>query len=441
MRSNRFYFSLILNCLLILASAFLFFFFLMYRQQYSTATGVGILGFLLTLRLIRYVNRSNRILSSFLVYMHEKDPSLSYTRRYADTNFKGLYESLEKLIVEFKENRIDLEVQSQYLESILGNLSTGIICFDDSGKIQTMNKAAEKLLGTGSIHHLEKLENLHPGLGDRMKQMKSRGELAEQIRLKGKTNHLSIKCVRIKQGANPITIISLNDISREMEAQEISSWKKLIRVINHEIMNSMTPIITLSTAIRKKLTVIKTPEALDDAVQSAGIIEERSSGLVSFIERYKELTGLPSLKPERFQAGELLGKMEQLFRESLRKQSILFSCQSVCSIEVEADRQMMEQVLINLLSNAAEAVKHSEDPKIELACYKENQKHICISVRDNGEGIPADKLEQVFVPFFTTREKGSGIGLSLCKQIVQLHHGQIHIDSIPGSGTQVLISI
>ena len=295
MRSNRFYISIVLNCLLIFAAAFLFFYFLNIRQQPSTAAGVAVVAFLLLVRLIYFVNRSNRMLSAFLIYMQENDPSLSYTRRYTDKNFRGLNESLEKLIHEFKENRIDLEVQTQYLEALLGNISTGIISFENSGKIRTMNQAARNILATGPIKHLKEVEKNNPELGERMRNAGPKSEFIEQINSGGRAKQLSVASSQIKLGSEIIHIISLNDISNQMEEQEIRSWKKLIRVINHEIMNSMTPIITLSMAIRRKMKK-GTPDAVEDAVQSAGIIEERSSGLVNFIERYKKLTGLPPLK-------------------------------------------------------------------------------------------------------------------------------------------------
>lgn len=441
MEYNRFYISILIYCLLIFAAAFLFFFFLQTRQQPSTAAGIAVVAILLLFRLIYFVNRSNRILSSFLVYMQEKDPSLSYTVRYTDKNFRGLNESLEKLIHEFKENRIDLEVQAQYLDAILSNISTGILCFDDLGKVQTINNSAKQLLGFGSINQIEELEKVNPGFDARLFKLQPGRELTEEINSRGNKRQLSVTCSRIKQGGNYINIVSLNDISMQMEEQEISSWKKLIRVINHEVMNSMTPIITLSTAIRNKLMKVKTPEALDDAVRSAGIIEERSSGLVNFIERYKKLTGLPPPRLERFSAGNLLTKIEHLFSEAMNSQHIQLVCQSDCTIELEADRQMMEQVLINLVQNAVQAVSKVEKPEIELSCFAVGENQLCFTVRDNGEGIPADKLEQVFVPFFTTRDEGSGIGLSLCKQIIRLHNGQIHIQSTPGKGTEVSLVI
>jgi nitrogen fixation/metabolism regulation signal transduction histidine kinase len=441
MSYNRFHITLILYCLLIFAAAFLCFFFLYTRQQPNTAMGMALLAVLILLRMIHFVNRSNRILSNFLVYLQEKDPSLSYTVRYADKNFRGLKNSLEKLIREFRENRMELEVQSQYLEAILKNISTGILCFDDAGRIFTMNKAAENLLGTGSINRLGELKKVDPNLEEKMRQLHPDQELTEQFQAGGGRKHLSITCSRIKQGTSLINIITLKDISMQMEEQEITSWKKLIRVINHEVMNSMTPIITLSTAIRNKLTRIKTPEALEDAVNSAGIIGERSAGLIGFIERYKKLTGLPSPNREYFSAGELLFSIEELYRESTSNLHVDLSCQSDCDIQVEADREMMEQVLINLVQNAMDAVADSPQPEIVLSCFTESGGQVCISVRDNGEGIPADRLEQVFVPFFSTRNTGSGIGLSLCKQIMRLHHGQIQLDSEPGEGTCVTLRL
>jgi two-component system nitrogen regulation sensor histidine kinase NtrY len=214
-------------------------------------------------------------------------------------------------------------------------------------------------------------------------------------------------------------------------------------------MNSMTPIITLSMAIKRKLAngeEAKQAEqiskvAIEDALQSASIIEERSSGLVRFIERYKKLTGLPPINIERFPAGDLFSKVEQLFKEDLKEKGIRIKWPSQCNAEIEADRQMLEQVMINLVTNSVQALRNREDPEIELSCYRDANDHICLSVRDNGEGIQEDKLEKVFVPFFTTREEGSGIGLSLCKQIIRSHNGRTQIESTAGQGTRVVITL
>jgi nitrogen fixation/metabolism regulation signal transduction histidine kinase len=449
MGSNRFYISLVVNCLLIFAAAFLCFYFLQVREQPSTAAGIAFIAILLTFRLIYHVNRTNRILGNFLSYMQEKDPSLRFQISFVEKNFKGLNEALESMIREFKENRIELQVQAQYLETILDNVSTGMLTFNDEGEVMTMNSAAINCLGIGPVIRLGELDVKHPGFSSILLGMRAGDQLTRNLTKGGGEALLSIYHSQIRLKQETVHIVALNDITHQMEEQEILSWKKLIRVINHEIMNSMTPIITLSMAIRKKLDTQnqgKSPAppkqvALQDAIQSASIIEERSSGLVQFIERYKKLTGLPPMKIERFPAGELISKIEQLFQEEFQEKGVRFLHPSKCRIELEADQHMLEQVLINLVRNSLDALQRTEKPEIELSCYREGDKHVCLLVRDNGEGIPEDKLEQLFVPFFTTRETGSGIGLSLCRQIIRSHRGRIHIESVPGKGTRVIITL
>ena len=449
MGSNRFYISLAVNCLLILAAAFLCFYFLQVRQQPNTAVGLAILAILFTIRLIYHVNRTNRILGSFLAYMQEKDASLHYTVPYVEKNFRGLHEALDKLILEFKETRIDLEVQAQYLETILDNVSTGILCFDRHGEISTMNRSAAEFLDVERMKNISELDQLHSGLGTKILGMRPDEQHTDTIKSREGLAHLSLHATQIILKKESIHIVAINDITHQMEEQEILSWKKLIRVINHEIMNSMTPIITLAMATRKKLAGKEgvkskeeiSEEALEDAIQSASIIEERSKGLVEFIERYKRLTGLPPMKLERFAAADLFLKLEQLFREEIRDQGIKLSLPHNCNIQLEADRQMMEQVLINLVKNSLEAVRHVESPEINMDCVQESKDRLRLQVIDNGEGIPRDKLDQVFVPFFTTRDNGSGIGLSLCKQIIRSHQGHLHIESKPGQGTRVIITL
>ena len=449
MGSNRFYISLVLNCMLIFAAAFLCFYFMQVRQQPNTAIGIAIVAFLLTFRLIYHVNRTNRILGNFLSHMQEKDPTLHHSASFVDKNFRGLNEALDKLIREFKENRIDLEVQAHYLETILDNVSTGILCFGHQGMVTTLNKSAAELMDIKSIQHVAELDMLHAGLGTKILGMKPEEQHTVTIKRAEGIVQLSLHCTQIKLKQDFIQIVALNDITHQMEEQEILSWKKLIRVINHEIMNSMTPIITLAMATHKKLAGKEgvkakkalNQEALEDAIQSASIIEERSKGLVAFIERYKKLTGLPPMKMEHFAASDLFLQLEQLFREEFQAKGIKLSLPEKCIVQMKADRQMMEQVLINLVKNSQEAVRDSKDPEIGLSCTQGAGGRLQLQVKDNGEGIPPDKLDQVFVPFFTTRDHGSGIGLSLCKQIIRSHQGTLQIESSPGHGTRVTITL
>jgi two-component system nitrogen regulation sensor histidine kinase NtrY len=370
MGSNRFYISVLVNCLLIFVAAFLCFYFLQVREQPHTAAGMAIMGLLLAFRLIYHVNRTNRILGSFLSYMQEKDPSLRFQISFVEKNFKGLNEALERMIREFKENRIEIQVQAQYLETILDNVSTGILTFTDAGEVRTMNNAAIDCLDMGPVKHLNELDVNHPGISSILLGMRTGDQLTKNLTRGGGETLLSLYHSQIRLKQETVHIVALNDITHQMEEQEILSWKKLIRVINHEIMNSMTPIITLAMAIRKKLDIqhtgqpVKPPKqvALQEAIQSASIIEERSAGLVQFIERYKKLTGLPPMRTERFPAMELIPKIEQLFQAEFQEKEIRFLRPSKCRIELEADRHMLEQVLINLVRNSVDALQKYRKP-------------------------------------------------------------------------------
>jgi len=447
MATNRFYYSVLVNVLLISISAFLFFYFLMVTKQPTTAAGVGVLSIVLTGRLIYQVNRTNRILSNFLLYLKDEDPSLTYSARYAERNFRGLNQSLSLLIREFKEDRIDKEIQSQYLQTIIDNVATGIISMDDQGEVLLMNNTAKEILGIEQIEMIQELDEVHSGLGTRIQKLKTWDKLTEEISSNGKFHHLSLDSSTIKMKGKSNHVIAMNDIKYQMEEKEIESWRKLIRVITHEIMNSITPITTLTLAIKKKFTSKNrqkdiqdlVPADLTEALRSADIIEERSKGLVYFIEKYKTLTKLPPLKPTTIDLPGLFDRMNYLFAEQLQQKNIQLEIDISGLQEIHADKKLMEQVMINLLKNAIEAFDDSPDPHILVRSCRDNTGRNVIEITDNGSGIHENKLDQVFIPFFTTKENGSGIGLSLCRQIIRLHKGEMMIESIQGSGTKVCL--
>ena len=440
--------NILVRCVLIFISIFLFFFFLLHRKQPYTASGMLSLSLIILAGMIFYLNKTNRLLVNFLIHLQEEDLSLSYSAKKINKNFRSLYEQLEKILLRIKENRIEVEIQKQFLESILKDISTGIICLNDKGKVVTINKAALQLLGGREISNIQNLNKFKEGLANEILDLDPGRFITLDLKGKRGKTSASITTSDIKIRSKKFRIVSINDISHQMEEQEISAWKKLIRVINHEIMNSMTPITTLTLAIRNKLTkngkvgepCDQTKTGLEEAVRSAKIIEERSVGLIHFIKRYNELTSLSSLKLAGFKFIVLLHKVEEFFSKVMEQQNINFLINCDENIQIVADEKMLEQVMINLVKNAVEATKDSRDPQIKTSCYLEDNS-LLISVSDNGEGIPQDKLEQVFVPFFTTRIDGSGIGLSLCKQIIQMHDGQIDIQSEIGKGSTVNIRL
>lgn len=219
---------------------------------------------------------------------------------------------------------------------------------------------------------------------------------------------------------------------RTMEANEMESWQKLIRVMGHEIMNSITPIISLSEALGSRAVDERSYAYMQQGVQ---IIHKRSKGLLEFVENYRRLTRIPLPKKEKVELGTLLRDLKNLFPDNF-----IHILPPSTEIYLQADRVQIEQVLINLVRNAREACNAVEwdeciGPRIEVSVFHHPEWRVALSVADNGEGILPEVLDKIFVPFFTTKEGGSGIGLSLCRQIMHLHGGSITATSTPGTGT------
>lgn len=444
---NRFYINVFLNVFLIAAAYLAFIFFLFIRDQPATAILFGFFAVFFTGRLIYYINRTNRMLDNFIIFMKEHDPTLTISSRFVKKTFHGFYHNLQKIEDEMKESRIEKEIQAKYLHTIVENVQTGIVTLNKNNEVELINKAAKNYLGVTQLRHLSELNKTHSGLVARIRDLNPGEQILEKLTIHGKTHCLSIKGSFIKSKGEPYTIITFNDIKNELEEQEIHSWKKLIRIITHEIMNSITPITTLTGAIKRKLSERKgereiveyTSLEIQDALSGMDIIEERSRGVIHFISQYRKLTKLPPLQITGFGITDLFDKIKYLFKEQLKDSGIRFYT-DVRNVKVlHADKKMVEQILINLVKNAIEALNRIHSPFIEMKAFTDPEYHTILHIEDNGHGIPAKYLEHVFVPFFTTREQGSGIGLSLSKQIMRLHKGDIALFSEEGKGTRVVL--
>ena len=442
---NRFYFNLFINVILIsvLSMGFVYFFF--ETEQKTTAVLFLLLIALVTGRLIYYLNRTNRLLGMYFTYLNENDPTLAWSSGYVERNFRGLRVSLQGIMEQLKRSRIEKEVQARYFQTIVDNIDAGIITAYQSGKIQLMNKAAARFLDTPHIINISDLDQTHSNLGSSLKELLPGRSIVEKFMVRGHLYLLSIKANKMKSLGEEYTIFTFHDIRNEMEEQEINSWKRLIRVITHEIMNSITPITTLTLAIRKKIKGSKRRESsieiskedVDVALSSTEIIEERSKGLIHFIEKYRKITKLPPLKLSHCDIQELFGRIKLLYSQQLSENRIELLIEVHQIKSFKGDPQLVEQVLINLVKNSMEAFLEQPQPQIILKSFPDKDQRTIISVLDNGSGIRLENMEEIFIPFFTTKEDGSGIGLNVCRQIMRQHKGEIFVKSEEGKGTTV----
>ena len=311
------------------------------------------------------------------------------------------------------------------------------VTFDPNGKIQLINEASKNLLNIKRIDNIDELENINPQLFESINSINPTIEKLLKIKINNNLLHLSLQCTVFKLKEHSYKMVSLHDIKTVLEEQELDSWKKLIRVLNHEIMNSVTPITSLSSALNKMLNTKDekkielsnlSDEDAEDLIESLKTIENRSKGLLKFVTNYKKITKLPKPNYTKINIAGLLNHIIRLLKQKLEENNIQIEIVCPEDIVIEADHELIEQVIINLLLNAIEAIQHQDSKTISIHTYNSGN-YTFVEISDNGSGISDDVIDQIFVPFFTTKKTGSGIGLSLSKQIMQLHRGNLSVIS------------
>ncbi len=388
--------------------------------------------------LYRFTSQTNRKLTRFLESIKYSDFVSGFTSdNQLGQSFKELNEAFNEVLEAFRKARSEKEEHWQYLNTVVQQVRTGILSFDDEGEIQLINANAKKFMGVTNLQNLDDLIEINSRLYKAIYDVQP----GKSTLYKGSSDLLlTIQATEMKLRGETVKLVTLQNIQTELQRQELEAWQNLTRVLRHEIMNSITPISSLTSTLREilehDLTKINEHyelknEGAEDLKEGLDTIESRSKGLIKFIDAYREYTSLPHPTFRHVNLKELIGKVENLMRNEIRKTNIDFITRlESIHLSVEADEEMIEQVLINLIKNAIEACIEVPKPKIELN-VKQSDEHILIEVMDNGTGIIGEALDKVFVPFFSTKKTGSGIGLSLSRQIMQMHNGSLYVKSIP----------
>ncbi|MFP4088895.1 MAG: sensor histidine kinase [Cyclobacteriaceae bacterium] len=406
---------------------------------------LGILLILQVYELIRYVQRTNRELAKLLLSIKNNDFTTSFNSLKQDRQFRELHDAFREIIEAYKNVKIEKEAQYEYLRLIVRHIKVGIISIKGEDEIALINQPALDILQTGTYHYWHNLKNSLPRFVEQVSQLRENESRLLDIPVNGEVKRLSVHLSSAVLLRQPYRIITFQDIAQELNQSEIDAWHKLIRILTHEIMNSVTPVSSLSETMLLMLQSaegrLKKPEEVDselleDLAYSLRTIQKRSEGLLGFVEDYRKLTKIPQPQPEMISVQELFEDIRQLMRAELQKQGIQLSAEvKPHNLHLWADRRLLEQILINLLTNSRQALQEVAKAQIWLI-GKELDGQVLLEVADNGAGIPEDKLDKIFVPFFSTKENGSGIGLSLSRNIMSLHGGNIKV-SAPSAGLTV----
>jgi len=394
--------------------------------------------------LIRFVEKTNNDLARFLQSIQYSDFSQTFTNRKRGRSFSDLYTAFTEIMDEFRRVRAEREEQHQYLQTVVQHIGVGLIAFKRDGEVELINTAAKRILGISHLTSIEGIGAVSVPLADTLRRLRSGERHLAKIEINSELTQLAINATEFRMRNEQYTLVSLQNIRSELEEKEMEAWQKLIRVLTHEIMNSITPISSLASTVnsllkpenggQKPLQI--SPETLEDIQGAVSTIEKRSQGLLHFVDAYRNLTRIPKPKFSIVRVKDLFREVEQLMSVQIPGKPVRFtSSVEPQSLEVTADRELVGQVLINLLLNAIQAVHGQSNAEIALKGMLQDRGRVVIEVHDNGPGIEEEVRERIFIPFFTTKPEGSGIGLSLSKEIMRLHKGGIQVHSKPGVDT------
>ena len=413
-------------------------------RLFSVLSILLILVFLISELFFR-ISRTNRIIESLLESIRFGDYNRKIQDRAAGMGFENLADSAQQIIQAIASAKIEKETQYQYLQTILEHINTAVLSLDENHEPELINPLALNTLGLYNTRKpsWSNIEKVSPRFAETVRELGDSGR--QMIRLSGTPagKQVLILVNTVKIGGSRVKIITFQDIEPEIEQKEMESWQTISRIMAHEIMNSLTPLSSLTeTGImlleeegRPREVEGISQKTIDNLHTALRTISDRNAALTRFIGNYRQLSRLPHPDRKEVRVADLLAEITELHKNQCREKGITCSVLTGPDrLKIRVDEAQVKQVLINLMKNAMEALAETPDPKLAFS-VKRILDQVSLEISDNGAGIPPGVLEKIFVPFYTTKPEGSGIGLSLSRQIVRNHGGQISVESEPGKGT------
>jgi len=438
---NQYKYRFFIYSLLLGMDSILFAFSLINRWWYSTA--FFFLGWIIIVYFIfQTQQKTNRLLSNFLSNIRFNDFNIEFDHKNADKSLIDLKNKLNILVGKFREMNKEREKHLFYIQNVIEHIDIGIIAFNEEGKIILINQSLLKLIDVKRIENIGALQQIDFTFFETINSIEPCENRLINLHLQNQSYKISLYASQFNSDNEIIKLVSVKNIRQELDKQEIDSWQKLISVLTHEIMNSIAPISSLSSTVgylledveEKEENILMDKENYQDTKEALVTIHNRSEGLMHFVQTFRNLTKIPIPKPEIVVVSELLENVTSVYRGKIEEKNIALTIHvTPDEAEIHADRGLMEQVLINLLKNAIEAVGKAQNPEITIESKMNRFGQTEISIKDNGQGILPEVQEKIFIPFFTTKVEGSGIGLSLSRQIINMHNGTINVSSEPGN--------
>lgn len=396
--------------------------------------------------LIRFQKKAQDEVSQFVESIHYRDFSRHFDVRKAPNELKPLRKGFNEINTTFKLISRERETQYHYLQKILELVDTGIMSYEhESGETGWVNEAFKKLIGIPYLKTIHSLEKREEALYKEIIKIKPGDSKVISITRNQQLVKVLISASLLRSDDKIYKLIGFQNVSEALDETESKAWQKLLSVMTHEIMNSVAPISSLADTLKNRLQSPEIAESLtstdlEDIELGIETIKRRSEGLLKFTESYRNLNKITKLDLKKILVRDLFENLSSLMQPTMEKKHIeLDIVLRDPALAIEADINLLEQVMINLLVNAIEAVKEREEPLITLSAEVQSNNKIIVKVMDNGSGMPTELLDKIFIPFFSTRKTGSGIGLSLCKQIMLLHKGNIQVQSTEGKGSTFLL--
>lgn len=412
------------------------------QSHYYLALGAGILCVITFFNLHKFLVRRFNEIDDFFESVKYRDFSRRFVEELGPKDIRQLHKGFNEVNRVVREINAKKEVQYLYLQKILEMVDIGIIAYNiENGQVLWANDSIKNTLDLPSFKNISFVEKRKPALFEEVFETYHSEATSVNIPVKNEKLKVLISDTVFEIDEELFKLIVLQNIDETLNQNESEAWKKLLSVMTHEIMNSIAPISSLADTLQHQIKVsVENPSAqtLDMEDLEAGIssIKKRSEGLMKFAKTYRSLNKITHLNLEKVYVQELFQNIQHLMLPSLKDRHIQINfIQDIPDMEIEIDSYLIEQVLINLILNAIDACEQSPEPKIVVSTKKDQDLNTYLRVIDNGSGIPSEIMDNIFVPFFTTKKNGSGIGLSLCKQIMMLHKGKIQMNSEVGKGT------